>query len=237
MPPYTLTILILFCVNSLLLMCFKDFIDWFKYRNSFIFAFIGGIFQIHALQNLANIKAWDFPSGSSLGVTLLNVDIEDIVFVPVCFSMFYLVMKLTSYIPDVLKNTPVKKILLVTFVLVEAFIYDRSGEAGKNLVVAYTMLPLLVLLMARFDFSKINTTQFIIVFTFIVSVNCGWDVLGVWLRHWGYNIESGVFGEVFKIYNRNHPIDIFLQYPISGTMWMYFSYLFFERRKHGSSGA
>jgi hypothetical protein len=231
--PYTTTMISLVVLNVILLVIYRKKIEWYKYRNTFLFTLIWGVNQIHAMQNGDYIRAWYFPENNwleSLGFKMVyhNVDFQDVIFVIVFFSIFYILMHAIKSIPDVISSTWFK-IIIILLLIVESRVYEFGGLSSRILIVSYIILPILILLILNFDFTRINKTHALLSFCFVVPVACTYDFIGVFFGHWVYNTDCSLFGKFGWFGSDRWHISTFLQYGISGWFVMYFSYIYFNK--------
>ena len=123
--PYTLTILALIAINVGLFLYLSP--PLVPYLQTLSFTFIFGLLQIIGLENLSNKPAWLFPVGSAYfqdkGLSLKNVILEDILFIPSCASLFFLFMWSIRGVDDILSNSFVMAGTLF-LLCVEASIYQ-----------------------------------------------------------------------------------------------------------------
>ncbi len=230
--PYTFTISLLFVINITSILCMKESIDWIKYINTMVFTLIFGIAQIHGLENLGNVPAWFFPKGSSFFQDRClnfykNIIIEDLFFIPCCSSMFYLFMTLIHNIPDIFNNKYIIIYGLLFFTIAEALIYQAGGKGARFLMIAYTLIPIIILLIIRFNFTNVNVTHAFLSLLFVFVINCGWELFNSWRRHWVYDKRCDLFSPHGWVLNDKLHVSIFVQYAISGWVVMYFCYLIF----------
>jgi hypothetical protein len=202
--PYTFTIIALIIINAVALYVNRKKINWKKYLSVQAFTFLFGIAQIHGLENLGNVA------------------------VPCCSSLFYYFMFKIKNVPDFLKNKCLVKYGLLFFVILEALIYQAGGEGCRVLMIAYTLIPLVVLLIIGFDFKNINITHPFFTLLFCFVINCGWDFANAYLRRWIYDVNCDLLGEHGWFFNDLLHVSIFVQYAVSGFTVMYFSNIYFE---------
>jgi len=227
--PYTKTIAFLSIIVISFLIYFSNGITWIKFIKYTLFNLCFGLAQIHGMQNIANIQAWKFPKGSALlkemGFKFKNIIAEDILFIPICSTLFYAFMYLISDIPDFLRNENFIKYGLCFFLIIEALIYQSAGKGARILMIAFTLTPLCVLKIFGFDFSTINITHAFFTFLFVIFVNCFWEYIGTKRKHWVYNKDCTLFGKGWVLNGCSH-VTIFFQFPISGFVVVYYAYNF-----------
>lgn len=227
--PYTFTILTLIIINVVALYVNRKSINWKKYLSVQVFTFLFGMGQIHGLENLGNVPAWSFPKGSSLGIYVYkNILLEDVLFVPCCSSLFYYFMFKIRNVPDLIKNKSLICWPLALSIVIEAMIYQAGGEGCSVLMVAYTLMPIVVLLVIGFNFRRVNITHALLTLCFCLFINCGWDFINAYLMHWVYDVNCNLFGKHGWFLSNKLHVSIFVQFPISGFTVMYFSNIYFE---------
>jgi len=148
---------------------------WSRYLKGLAFTFIMGVGQIVLLQNLGNVPAWYYPDGSALGrdwITFLlpNTCFEDIVFVPVCYSLFYLFMYLIRDVRDFARDYLPH--VAVGFVI-GIFLFGYTGGRMAGDMISYLLLPTLVIYGLIKDwmpnrYKKQNITHALLALTFVV---------------------------------------------------------------------
>ena len=228
--PYTVTIMSLLIVCIVFISWYP--MDWVKYLNVLGFTLLFGLAQINELENTGNEPAWKFPKGSSFFQDknikfYKNIIIEDVLFIPVCGTLFYCFMSVTVNVPDYFNNVFFISYCLASIVIVEAIIYSYGGLAARNLINMYTIFPLLILLICNYDFSKANVTHMLLSLICVITINCVWELFNVWRGHWVYNKNCELLGKKGWLYKDKLHISIFCQYPISGFVVMAFSWYFF----------
>ena len=181
------------------------------------------------MQNYGNVRAWEFPENYNYPqLIFMNVDIQDIMFTPIMFSLFYCGMWLFHKIKDIISNE-FFGLFLLFFMFIEIYMVFTGGFACLGLVLGYTIFPLLVLLVTGFKFSQVNKTATIISFLFCLIVGSGWDFIGVVLNNWSYNTDCYLFGVRGWIDERWH-ISTMFQFALSGFIIMFFNWHFFRDR-------
>ena len=236
--PYTFTIFTLLSITSLFLIAYKNKINWYRYNCGLIFTFIFGVAQIHGCVNVPNIPAWEFPEGSAfftdIGWGLGKIAFEDLLFIPVCYTLFYGFMFLIRKTPDFLSgHIKITTLLLSSFVIIEALLYQAGGEAAQILILIYTFIPLsFFAIYILKNKVKINSTHVLLSLIFVFFVNCGWELINAWRYHWFYNEYCEIFSRrgFFEVFGRKLHISIFIQYAISGFCVMYSSWVIFEKK-------
>ena len=98
-------------------------------------------------------------------------------------------------------------------------------------MIPYTLGPILILLVIKFDFRRINITHALLTLLFCFAINCGWETFNLWRRHWIYNILCELFGKYGWIANYKLHLSIFIQFAISGFIVMYFTWIYFDEIK------
>lgn len=234
--PYTITIFTLLILGAIGLVVFRKRIDWYKYLHSLLFSFVLGVAEIHNLENDGNVESWYFPEGSAfLGAAWGNVYWEDILFVPACFTIFYLFMWSIRNIKDFIPESTYPY-LICTAVIVEAMIFQVSGKGIENLMIAYTLVPLFIFAAYIFVAKiKVNVTHAIVTLVFVVGFSSIWELINVWLQHWVYNTHCDLMGDRGWILNGKLHVGIFLQYPYTGFVIAYGSRIFFDRKTRPSA--
>lgn len=233
--PYTFTIFSLLITGAIILISYRDKINWYKYRNSLFISFILGVAEIHNLENHGNVPSWEFPLGSaSLGFAWGYVAWEDILFVPACFTIFYVFMwwiRRFKWISEDCLPAWTYPYLICGGLVSQAMIYQVAGKGIENLMIVYCFLPAAIFtvycLVKR---PKINVTHMVITFVFVSSFSMAWELFNVWRGHWVYNIDCDLMGEHGWFYGGKLHVGIFFQYAISGFVIVYGSSLFFEEK-------
>lgn len=234
--PYTVTIVSLLAITTILLIAYRRKIDWFKYWNSLGFAWILGVMEIADLENNGNVPSWIFPDGSALfGVAWGNVYWEDILFVPSCFSLFYLFMWWLWRF-DFIKKDILPKWTYIYWVfaaiILEAWIFQVAGKGIENLMIAYTLIPLILFVnYCQTTKTKINVTHAITTLFFIGVFSMLWELFNVWRQHWVYLTDCDLMGENGWIMNGKLHLGIFFQYAYSGFVIVYTCVTIFGDRK------
>jgi hypothetical protein len=233
--PYTFTIFSLLTIGVITLILCRKKIDWFKYRNSMLFSFILGVAEIHNLENDGNVESWYFPEGSAwLGVAWGKVYWEDILFVPACFSIFYLFMWWVKRFRFVQNDSLSKKTypwIICTAVIIEAMIFQVAGKGIENLMIAYTLIPLLVFVFyCVIKKPKLNITHMMTTLFFVAIFSMGWELFNVWRQHWVYNTSCDLMGDRGWLLNGKLHVGIFFQYAYSGFVIVYGSGIFFDKK-------
>lgn len=229
--PYTVTIMLLLTITTVILVLYKDKIDWYKYLNCLGFSWILGVLEIHNLENHGNVPSWYFPDGSALfGPAFGAVYWEDILFVPACFSLFYMFMYWIRNIKDFIPKWTY--IYFVVFaVIIEAAIFQVAGKGIENLMIVYTLIPLLLFLFYCVIMKpRINVTHAIVTLFFVGTVSMGWELFNVWRQHWIYDILCNLMGDKGWLLNGKLHAGIFFQYAYSGFVIVYSSYIIFDRK-------
>lgn len=230
--PYTITITLLLTVTVSLLVVYRDRIDWFKYLNGLGLSWILGVAEIHDLENNGNVASWFFPEGSAFfGAAWGNVYWEDIFFVPACFSLFYLFMWWIRDIKDVIpKWTYVYWI--ASAITIEALIFQVAGQGIQNLMIAYTLIPLIFFVnYCQSKKIKINVTHAIVTLFFVGIFSMIWELFNVWRQHWVYDTTCNLMGGNGWFFNGKLHAGIFFQYAYSGFVIVYLSCTIFDRKK------
>lgn len=229
--PYTITILSLLTVGIIALVIFRKKINWYKYSHSILFSTILGVAEIHNLENDGNVPSWIFPDGSALfGVAWDNVYWEDILFVPACFSIFYVFMWSIRNIKDVLPKFTYPYIICFA-VIIEALIYQVGGKGIENLMIAYTLIPLLVVAFYCIIVKpKLNITHMMTTLFFVAIFSMVWELLNVYYQWWVYDTNCNLMGNRGWIFNGKLHVGIFLQYAYSGFVIVYGSWIFFDNK-------
>lgn len=229
--PYTITIFMLLMLGAMGLLIFWERIDWYKYLHSIIFSSILGVAEIHNLENDGNVPSWYFPEGAALlGVAWGNVYWEDILFVPACFTIFYLFMWSIRNVDDFIPKSTYSYFILFA-VIVEALIFQVSGKGIENLMIGYTLIPLLVfVLYIVVTKRKVNATHAILTLIFVVVFSSVWELVNVWIQTWVYNTHCDLMGDRGWILNGKLHVGIFLQYPYTGFVIVYGSRIFFDKK-------
>ena len=107
-------------------------------------------------------------------------------------------------------------------------IYQIGGKGTRVLMVAYTLIPIIVLILFDFNFKSINVTHSFLSLLFVGFINCAWELFNSWRRHWIYRTDCELFGSKGWILNNKLHYGIFIQYFISGYIVSYFSWIFFN---------
>ena len=231
--PYTITISCLFILNIALLVLYKKHVKWSVWTGGFVFTLIWGCLQFYYCQNMGNVKMWLFPENEILllkhgiDLTIFNIDIQDIFFIPIFFNIFYIFKQKIRKLKDFLNNERFLVPFIASMIIIETIIYQCAGDGGEKLIFCFIVFPLLALSMIKFDFMKDFTQEFcLLLFCFIVGF--GYDIVGVYWNHWVYIRECNLLGEHGWIYSQH--VTPSIQFAISGAVVMYFSTEFFERK-------
>jgi hypothetical protein len=229
--PYTVTIALLLFSTISILIFYRKKINWFKYWNSLGHSWILGVAEIHDLENNGNVESWYFPEGSALlGVAWGKVYWEDIFFVPACFSLFYLFMWWIRDIKDVIpKWTYVY--WCSAAVVIEALIFQVAGQGIRNLMIPYTLVPLMLFIFYCIVTKRqINVTHAIVTLLFVAVFSMVWELFNAWRQHWIYNIHCDLMGDNgWFFYGKLHA-GIFFQYAYSGFVIVYASCTIFGEK-------
>ena len=229
--PYTVTIFSLLTIGTITLIICRKKINWYKYTHSILFSFILGVAEIHNLENDGNVESWFFPDGSALlGIAWGKVYWEDILFVPACVSIFYVFMWSIRNVKDTLPKWSYSY-LICTAVIIEAMIYQVGGKGIENLMVGYTLVPLLVVVVyCIIKKPKLNITHMVITLFFVAIFSMSWELINMWRQHWIYNTHCDLMGDRGWIFNGKLHVGIFLQYAYSGFVIVYGSWISFDRK-------
>jgi hypothetical protein len=236
--PYTYTIFFLNIVGILLInkASKSKYWKWKPFFCSLVFSFVYGLSQIYDLENASNIPAWTFPMEAVLNIyPLSNVAIEDVFFIIGCFNVFYWFLFKTRRIQDYLrrfKKENLVTVVLSVFCILEAMVYQWGGIGAQRLIIGYTVFPVLAFLLAKATIPKfmdqeINITHALLVLCFVVLFSSVWEFLNAWRQHWIYEDGCDLLSKEGWFLNKKLHIAIFFQYPWSGFLVMYFSWMFF----------
>jgi len=210
---------------------------WSRFLWGLLFTFILGTGEIFLLQNLVSIPAWYYPDGSALGrdwITsfLPNTCFEDILFVPVCFTVFYLFMYLTRNVTDFARDH--LPFVGCAFVIGIAFTGYIGGRMAGDMI-NYLIIPAIViyLLMLAWDperFKKVNITHALSALLFVGVFTTLWEYFNAWRRHWIYDTLCELFGKFGWFHNDLLHVGIILVYTWTGFIICYFSWIVFTPR-------
>lgn len=233
--PYTITIFTLLAGGALALIVYRDDINWFKYRNSALFSFILGVAEIHNLENHGNVPSWFFPEGAALlGPAWGAVYWEDILFVPACFSIFYMFMwwiRRFRWVRDDVLPKSTYPYLICAGVIVEALIFQVAGKGIENLIIVYTFVPLAVFVVfCIVKRPKLNITHMLTTLLFISAFSMAWELINVHLQHWTYDTRCDLMGARGWFAGGKLHVGIFFQYAYTGFVVVYGSGVFFDRK-------
>lgn len=233
--PYSLTIFTLLTLGTIALITYRKKIDWYKYTHSILFSFILGVAEIHNLENHGNVASWYFPDGSALlGVAWGRVYWEDILFVPACFSIFYLFMWWVWRFRWVRNDALPKwtyQYLICAGITVQALIFQVAGKGIENLIIAYTLVPLAVFVVfCIVKRPKLNITHLVTTLVFVSVFSMSWELVNVHLQHWTYDTRCGLMGPHGWFLGGKLHVGIFFQYAYTGTVVVYGSGVFFDRK-------
>jgi hypothetical protein len=229
--PYTVTIAVLLVVCAVFISVYP--MEWVKYLNVLAFTLLFGLAQINELENTGNEPAWLFPKGSSYFQDknikfYKNIIIEDVLFIPVCATLFYGFMAVTNNVPDFIsRNSFFISYGLASILIIEAILYSYGGLSARNLINMYTLFPLIILLICGYDFGKANITHLSLSLLYVIFINCTWEIFNCWRGHWYYNKNCNLLGEKGWILKDKLHVSIFFQYPISGFVVMAFCWHYF----------
>ena len=237
--PYTYTITALNIIGILLINKATKSKDWKTkpYISALIFSFTLGLAQIYDLENAGNVPAWIFPKEAVLNIyPLSNVALEDIFFIIGCFNVFYWFLFATRGMVDYFrrfKKQNVVVLVLATFCVLEAMVYQWGGVGAQRLIIGYTVFPTIAYLLAKstipkFMKAEINITHALTVLVFVVLFSSIWELLNAVLRHWIYNKECNLYSKEGWFLGGKLHISIFFQYAWSGFLVMYFTWMFFR---------
>lgn len=236
--PYTITIYSLFLVSVLGVFMSRSKIYWGRYLKGLALTFICGVGQIIFLQNVGNIPAWYYPDGSALGrdwITWLlpNVCFEDMLFVPVCYTAFYYFMFRIRNVKDNKRGWLVW--VVCAFVTGELIVGYLGGKIASDMILYCAIVPIIgVLIIKGFTpemIGRINVTHMIYSLAFVIMFTAPWEWFNAWRQHWVYDINCELYGEKGWFFNKKLHVGIFFQYAWSGFIYMYFSWIVFDRRK------
>ncbi|MEE9374557.1 MAG: hypothetical protein V3V00_15990 [Saprospiraceae bacterium] len=226
--PYSWQIGFLLLINIVLIIKYKDKIHWKKYRNVMAIAVTWGAVQINALENYTNYPAWYFPDGSSYwGALYGGFYWDDLFFIIVCSSLFYYFCYLTRHIKDTIPSKYYIWMISI-FVILEAQLYHYCGNGAKELIIIYTLIPLIVFvfycLIKEF---KPNITQSMVVLCCIAAISVPWDGFAAVFSWWKYDIRSNAFLPREFFFKDRIPLGISPQYTIAGWVVMFSTYVIY----------
>lgn len=218
---YTVTICAL-CLISILLVVF-DF-KLYK-RKAFIFwlgisCIVGWVEFVCFLRH----DAWIFHPAHVIGVKILGVTIEDILFCP-CFSViFYKLFHLTKSKFKQRVFNPNDKLIFAIIVGTIALVYYDLGSQFAKYMALRTALGFLGLV---YCWNKISFRHSILFLTIVYIIGFGWDLPSVAGGVWLYiedvlaipKIYDGIY---FTIFEARFPIELFGYYFTGGffSFWM-----------------
>jgi hypothetical protein len=235
--PYSCTIIVLL-ISAIVGLCIsRKKVLWVRYLKGLLFTFITGVGQIVLLQNIGNVPAWYYPDGSALGrdwVTFIlpNTCFEDILFVPVCYSIFYLFMYLIRDIKDFARQwLPHIGVYFVVGIALFGYI---GGDMAKDMINFLVIPPLVMyLLIDRWmpnQFKEQNITHAILSLAFVIVFTAPWEFFNAWRQHWVYDTLCDLFGHRGWFMNDRLHVGIFFMYAWTGFIMCYFSWVFFTPR-------
>lgn len=147
--------------------------------------------------NSGIIPAWSFPFGEIIGISILDIPIEDWVFYPITGAFFISIVMWDPlkvlffrkvYSPDWLKIVIIVLLIQLSFFGVMVF-----GKSGTITAVCYGFPSVFMLLYIykSFDVWHFFRTQLI-----VIPTNVIWDLWAT-PTQWDYPKESGLFSEYF----------------------------------------
>ena len=238
-PSYTLLILNLLLLNVFLLILYRKRIDWKKFLavNSFCTPF--GTLQLWGLQTLGNVPAWYFLPGTTLNIQVIGkVDIEDIVFIPVCTSLFYFFSFLMKRVPDIMKNNYILHGSFVGIIIsLVAYTIMTSGIGTLWLILGFGILPFMMFLHIVSKFRiDLNYTHIYLTFLFVCVFGIGWEIVDKFILFmWKYDPNCNLLSKIGFFYKNLFHTAITIAYSIVGWVVFYssetiFSFLVDRRR-------
>jgi len=224
--PYTIQISILLIASAISLFVLRKKISWGRFGACLLFTGLFGIFEIHGLENTGNVPSWYFAEGATYwGKIYKHIYIDDILFVPACFSMFFIFMYLIRNIKDWLPKWSYTT-LVALFVIGEGLIYDASGSGIRSLIIVYTFIPLtLFLIYCVVKRPEINVTHAFVTFLFMSIFSSLWEIINVYGQYWIYDTNCDLMGDKGWFFNKKLHVGIFFQYAWSGFIVVYASYI------------
>jgi len=188
-----------------------------------IACFIGGVNQLYGLECIPEFSAWFFNKGTVLGIYLFkHLAIEDLFFIVGCTVLFYFYHYLCKKIPDVLREKKVLHSLTIfTIVVIIQAMYQTAGIGAQQLIVVYTILPLILLLyFVGAKGIKLNFTGLYVLFVLVCATGLGWDFLNVTvLKHWVYDPRCELLSQRGFFFDGLLHTAISIQYNISGFIY------------------
>jgi uncharacterized MnhB-related membrane protein len=234
--PYTVQIGALLIIAAYALITLRKKINWGQYGACLFFTGVFGVFEIHGLENTGNVASWYFAEGASLwGTVYKNIYIDDILFVPACFSIFFVFMYLIRNIKDWLPKQSYT-FLVATYLIVEGAIYDVSGPGIRSLIIVYTFMPLtLFLIYCAVKRPDVNITHAFVTFLFVSIFSSIWEIFNVYGQYWIYDTNCDLMGDKGWFFNKKLHVGIFFQYAWSGFIVVYSSYIVYGGKYANSS--
>jgi len=223
-PGYTLTIFLIFSFCIFFLAFFNRKYCRKKLITVNIFCLFSGLVQIWSLETLGNVPAWDFFDGTTLNIKFGKIYLEDVLFIPACTTLFYCFKYYINRIKDYLRDNYILHLFTIFGLIgVVQWLYSTGGTGARELIVVYSMLPLVIFLHLVDKWRlQLNYTAMYITLGFVCLVGFGWDLLNVTLlKHWFYNTDCNLLSQRGFFFNNLLHTSISIGYNIAGFIFFY----------------
>jgi membrane-associated HD superfamily phosphohydrolase len=189
-------------LSIILLIKNRKKIDWTLYVITTIFFSVFAWLEFQFCNTFDPVTScWQFSKSAILGYYILSIPIEDIVFAPVCATMFYIIWIFTiskkryENIETKLNTKIASIIMLIISVLIGQYFFCFGGDFGKYQNIRY-VIGFIALLWC---YNNIYKTRFIILLFSIFLFAFLWDIFALNSFQWVY--KDYFIGRVSKIWN------------------------------------
>jgi len=236
--PYTVTISFLSILVIVGLLLARRKILWVRYLKGLAFTFVMGVGQIVLLQNIGNVPAWYYPDGSAIGrdwITFIlpKTCFEDILFVPICYSVFYLFMHLIRNVKDFARDYLVH--VGVCFVIGIGLFGYTGGRMAGDMINYLVMPPILTYLLIKDwlpnRFKEQNVTHALLALAFIVCFTAPWELFNALRQHWVYDTTCDLYGARGWFLDGKLHVGIFFMYAWTGFIMCYFAWVVYTPKE------
>ena len=223
---YTTTIIIMIFISILLILIYKDRLNFYKLLWVVPFCCLISYIQFIYCNNIDKIRAWEFNQEHIIGFSILNTEIEDYFFTIVISIILFVIHSLIDRGINYKSSTLLKGVV-IGFLVSLVFFFDLIGdEFGKSQI--YYMCIALFFIILCFD--SLDVRQLVVTLSVSLLIAGSWDI---WagnckIQQWYYidNI-TGEHSNLFRIENwwwvkigkAQYPISIMPQYYISGALF------------------